>query len=195
MARQSFLDRCAPAANIHPIPTDAADPDQAARRYERELKSFYGTNDNTDVTLITALPTLTPATAQTNDIIAVFRPGQSTPLQQATLVIQPIRVATAVFKNGGAVLSVGDQVALYFPMACTITGVALMAPHESGSAVVDIWKTPLGSFPAIRQLDLRLGPADPRQRPGRERHHPDRLDREHQRRRHPDLRHRQRRRP
>jgi 6-phosphogluconolactonase len=42
MARRIFLDRCAPAANIHPIPTDAADPDQAARRYERELKSFHG---------------------------------------------------------------------------------------------------------------------------------------------------------
>ena len=42
MARRIFLDRCAPAANIHPIPTDTADPEQAARRYERELKSFYG---------------------------------------------------------------------------------------------------------------------------------------------------------
>jgi 6-phosphogluconolactonase len=42
MARHIFLDACAPAANIHPIPTDAADPDQAARAYERELQSFYG---------------------------------------------------------------------------------------------------------------------------------------------------------
>src|SRR6202163_2927584 len=33
MARSIFLDACAPAANIHPIPTDAADPDEAARRY------------------------------------------------------------------------------------------------------------------------------------------------------------------
>src|SRR4030081_3812293 len=30
MARRIFLDRCAPAANIHPIPTDSADPDEAA---------------------------------------------------------------------------------------------------------------------------------------------------------------------
>src|SRR6266853_4350667 len=44
MARRIFLDRCAPAANIHPIPTDTADPEQAARRYERELQSFYGTH-------------------------------------------------------------------------------------------------------------------------------------------------------
>jgi 6-phosphogluconolactonase len=45
MARRAFLDRCAPAANIHPVPTDAADPDEAARRYESELKSFYGANE------------------------------------------------------------------------------------------------------------------------------------------------------
>ena len=42
MARQIFLDRWAPASNIHPIPTDTADPDKAARRYENELQSFYG---------------------------------------------------------------------------------------------------------------------------------------------------------
>ncbi len=42
MARQIFLDRCAPASNIHPIPTATGDPEQAARQYERELKSFYG---------------------------------------------------------------------------------------------------------------------------------------------------------
>jgi 6-phosphogluconolactonase len=42
MARQIFLDRWAPASNIHPIPTDTADPDQAARRYENELQAFYG---------------------------------------------------------------------------------------------------------------------------------------------------------
>ena len=41
-ARRLFLDRDAPVANIHPIPTDTDDPGQAARRYERELKSFYG---------------------------------------------------------------------------------------------------------------------------------------------------------
>ncbi|MGD0847321.1 6-phosphogluconolactonase [Bradyrhizobium sp.] len=42
VARQIFLDRFAPPANIHPIPTGAADPDAAARLYERELQSFYG---------------------------------------------------------------------------------------------------------------------------------------------------------
>ena len=41
-ARGAFLDRSAPASNIHPIPTDAANPDEAAERYARELQSFYG---------------------------------------------------------------------------------------------------------------------------------------------------------
>jgi 6-phosphogluconolactonase len=45
MARGVFLDRCAPAANIHPLPIDSADPQEAARRYERELRSFYGANE------------------------------------------------------------------------------------------------------------------------------------------------------
>jgi 6-phosphogluconolactonase len=45
MARDAFLDRCAPAANIHPIPIESADPKEAARRYERELKSFYGADE------------------------------------------------------------------------------------------------------------------------------------------------------
>jgi len=41
MARDAFLDRCAPASNIHPIPTDT-NPDECASRYAHELKSFYG---------------------------------------------------------------------------------------------------------------------------------------------------------
>jgi 6-phosphogluconolactonase len=45
MVRGAFLDRCAPAANIHPIPIDSADPKEAAHRYEHELKSFYGADE------------------------------------------------------------------------------------------------------------------------------------------------------
>jgi 6-phosphogluconolactonase len=41
MAREAFLDQCAPAANIHPIPTDT-DFDECASSYASELKSFYG---------------------------------------------------------------------------------------------------------------------------------------------------------
>jgi 6-phosphogluconolactonase len=47
MARQTFLNRFAPLVNIHPMATNAANPDEAALRYETELKSFYGA-DNLD---------------------------------------------------------------------------------------------------------------------------------------------------
>ncbi|WOH65106.1 6-phosphogluconolactonase [Bradyrhizobium sp. BWA-3-5] len=42
MARSAFLDRLAPASNIHPIPTATADPAGSAALYEQELRSFYG---------------------------------------------------------------------------------------------------------------------------------------------------------
>ena len=45
MARGIFLDRLAPKDHIHPIPTDAAAPDESAASYERKLKSFYGADD------------------------------------------------------------------------------------------------------------------------------------------------------
>src|SRR6266446_4930007 len=44
VARRMFLDSYAPASNVHPIPTDIANPQEAARRYENELQSFYGTD-------------------------------------------------------------------------------------------------------------------------------------------------------
>ena len=45
MAREIFLDRLAPADHIHPIPTDAATPNESASLYERELQSFYGARE------------------------------------------------------------------------------------------------------------------------------------------------------
>ena len=43
MARTAFLDRCAPAANIHPIRRRQRRSRRRPRaRYESELKSFYG---------------------------------------------------------------------------------------------------------------------------------------------------------
>jgi carbohydrate kinase (thermoresistant glucokinase family) len=42
-ANRILLDRVpAPRPNIHPIPTDAQNPESAARLYEQELKRFYG---------------------------------------------------------------------------------------------------------------------------------------------------------
>jgi 6-phosphogluconolactonase len=44
MARQAFLDKCAPPANVHPILTDVANPEEGARRYESELQAFHGSD-------------------------------------------------------------------------------------------------------------------------------------------------------
>jgi len=41
-ARRALLDGRAPPDQIHPIPTDSATPDEAARSYEAALKTFYG---------------------------------------------------------------------------------------------------------------------------------------------------------
>src|ERR1700737_3695970 len=41
MARRIFLDRCAPVANIHPIPTDRGTPEEPARHYDSERKSSH----------------------------------------------------------------------------------------------------------------------------------------------------------
>ena len=38
VARRELLDRHAPAGNVHPIATDAANPDEAAQRYETEQR-------------------------------------------------------------------------------------------------------------------------------------------------------------
>jgi 6-phosphogluconolactonase len=41
MARTAFLDACAPPENVHAIPTTATTPEEAAKLYERDLKSFH----------------------------------------------------------------------------------------------------------------------------------------------------------
>lgn len=44
MVREALLSRVpVPALNIHPIPTEGLSPEMAASAYERELKTFYGT--------------------------------------------------------------------------------------------------------------------------------------------------------
>jgi len=102
--------------------------------------------DNTDVTLLTALPTVTPPTAQSGDLVPIYRAGQSTPLQQATLSIEPIRAVTYVIDGGGSVINTGVAGALYIPFDCAISAATLLA-DESGSVVVDVWKQPLASYP------------------------------------------------
>ena len=44
MARLAWLDKVSlPAENIHPMPTDEADPAIAAQRHEADLQAFFGT--------------------------------------------------------------------------------------------------------------------------------------------------------
>lgn len=57
MARTAWLDKVPiPAANIHPIPTDEADPVDAAQKHEQALQSFFhvqpGTFPALDVVLL-----------------------------------------------------------------------------------------------------------------------------------------------
>jgi len=45
MARQAWLDHVdIPPANLHPMPTDEADPAVAAQKYEQHLQRFFATN-------------------------------------------------------------------------------------------------------------------------------------------------------
>lgn len=45
MAWQAMLSRApVPPRNIHPMPVEAGDPEAAALAYEKELKSFYGSD-------------------------------------------------------------------------------------------------------------------------------------------------------
>lgn len=44
VARAIFLDRDAPSAHIHPIPTVVENPDESAAAYAHELQAFYGSD-------------------------------------------------------------------------------------------------------------------------------------------------------
>src|SRR3546814_7045273 len=46
MAREALLSRTpTPEANVHPIPTEGIEPEEAAIAYERELRAFHGTTE------------------------------------------------------------------------------------------------------------------------------------------------------
>ncbi len=53
MARETLLEHIAiPPDNVHPMPTGASDPDEAARAYEEELRSVFGDTPAFDVILL-----------------------------------------------------------------------------------------------------------------------------------------------
>lgn len=47
----------------------------------------------------------------------------------------------------GAVLTPATDVPLYIPFASTINQVSILTQGGSGSCAIDIWKTPIGSYP------------------------------------------------
>lgn len=53
MARQALLARIdIPAGNVHPMPTDHADPGEAARTYEAVLRAHFGSDPRFDLILL-----------------------------------------------------------------------------------------------------------------------------------------------
>jgi 6-phosphogluconolactonase len=53
MARRALLDHVPiPAAQVHPMPTDATDPHEAAAAYEADLREYFGEDPRFDVILL-----------------------------------------------------------------------------------------------------------------------------------------------
>lgn len=53
MARETLIDPLnLPPENIHPMPTDVANPDEAAHLYERQLRAFFGETPRLDLILL-----------------------------------------------------------------------------------------------------------------------------------------------
>jgi 6-phosphogluconolactonase len=53
LAREAFISRAPiPAANVHPFPTDAADPQTAAAQYEDTLRRFFAAREGFDLILL-----------------------------------------------------------------------------------------------------------------------------------------------
>lgn len=53
MARETLIDPLGiPPENVHPMPTNAPSPDEAARLYEQELRAFFGQSTRFDLILL-----------------------------------------------------------------------------------------------------------------------------------------------
>jgi hypothetical protein len=80
------------------------------------------------------------------------------PLTTGITGILPIANATATLRAGGFTFTIGDGTnvistgvvgAVRIPYGCTITGATTLAPLQSGSIVVDLWKDTYANFPPI----------------------------------------------
>lgn len=106
MAKEALLDHVpCPAANVHPMPTDLATPDAAARDYEATLRSYFAGRPPTfDLVLLGLGPeghtaSLFPGSAalaeSTRWVRAVTAPAD--PPQRLTLTLPMLDGAAAIW--------------------------------------------------------------------------------------------------
>lgn len=104
MVRETFLDRVPlPSHNVHPVPTDAASPDEAAAAYERQLRAGGAGHPRLDLVLLgmgadghtASLFPGSPALAETEKLVAAIL-APTPPHQRITFTLVPINAAAAV---------------------------------------------------------------------------------------------------
>jgi 6-phosphogluconolactonase len=105
MARETLIDPlCIPSQNVHPMPTDAANPDDAAARYEQDLRRFFGTRPRFDLVLLgmgadghtASLFPGTPALRERTRWVTVGE-APSEPRIRLTLTLPVLNAAHAVY--------------------------------------------------------------------------------------------------
>jgi len=105
MARETLIDPLGiPSQNVHPMSTDEANPDDAAARYERELRRFFGTEPRFDLVLLgmgadghtASLFPGTPALLERIRWVAIGE-APSEPRIRLTLTLPVLNAAHAVY--------------------------------------------------------------------------------------------------
>ncbi len=105
MAREALLDHIdVPPANIHRPETDLDDPDEAARRYERELQELLGDDPRLDWVLlglgedghVASLFPGSPLLSETERLVAVVHDSPKPPPTRLTMTLPIINDASEV---------------------------------------------------------------------------------------------------
>ena len=98
--------------------------------------------------------TLTALTAASalggTELLYVVQGGadrKATPAQMKTFAQGP-KTISAIFDGGGSALTTGIKGDIEIPFACTINAVTMLA-DQSGSLVVDIWKSAYSAYPPV----------------------------------------------